>query len=390
MLNKHQFLEAVETCWERAVVLRHRLHRVPEPALGEYKTAEILAEELISLDLSLQTQIAGTGIVAELATGRQGPCVALRADMDALPVEEANDFDYRSQHPGYSHCCGHDGNMAIVLGAARVLASLSDQLCGRVRLIFQPAEEASMGASAMIEAGAIDACPDAILAVHGWPGLAVGSVGARCGAMMAACDVFRITVLGQGGHGARPELARNPLMGVARVIEALSDMNTPERIVSLCQAEVGERPNIISDTGVLSGTIRSLDTGLRAQTLREVVERVDGTCHAVGLKAKVEFLEHTPVVSNDKRLYSLFRRVAGDLLGPRSFVAIETPSMGSEDFGFYLQQVPGLMCRIGVGADSPELHNARFDFADGAVKAGMAVLAGMASMLCADDGPATQ
>jgi len=179
-------------------------------------------------------------------------------------------------------------------------------------------------------------------------------------------------------------------MGVARVIEALSDMNTPERIVSLCQAEVGERPNIISDTGVLSGTIRSLDTGLRAQTLREVVERVDGTCHAVGLKAKVEFLEHTPVVSNDKRLYSLFRRVAGDLLGPRSFVAIETPSMGSEDFGFYLQQVPGLMCRIGVGADSPELHNARFDFADGAVKAGMAVLAGMASMLCADDGPATQ
>lgn len=365
------------------IEVRRELHRIPEPGLHEERTAELVAAELGAMGLNVRTEVGGTGVVADLDTGNTGRYVALRADMDALPVEDKTHRVYRSCHAGYSHCCGHDGHMAVVLGAVRVLTQFSRQMVGRVRMIFQPAEESSRGAKAMIQAGVLgERVPDAIFGVHAWPGLAEGTVACKAGPMMAACDAFTIRIIGHGGHGARPRLAKNPLMGVARAIETLSTLNSSDRVVSVCLARAGERANVIADTALLAGTVRSLTTQGRDRTVREIETSVRRTCAELDLQVEVRFEKHSPVVSTDESLYETFREVAVGLLGADRVIELDRPSMGGEDFGYYLQHVPGLMFRLGMGEDSPELHNSRFDFNDAALKSGMVVLAGLAMRIC--------
>ncbi|MHC4120729.1 MAG: M20 metallopeptidase family protein [Planctomycetota bacterium] len=259
--------DLVDSQSDYIVELRHRLHRIPEQGFCEVKTAAVIADELRKLDLDIRTDVGETGIVADLVTGRPGKYVAVRADMDGLPLKEATGADYASENEGFSHSCGHDGHAAALVGAARILAQIRDQLVGKVRFVFQPAEEICQGAGAMIDCGVLEpGPPEAILGFHAWPGLPSDTVACRKGTMMASCDVLTIKVSGKGGHGARPELARNPLVGMARVVDALSTLDNHERIVSLCTARVGSQANIIAGSGRLSGTVRALNQQAGAES----------------------------------------------------------------------------------------------------------------------------
>jgi len=323
--------------------------------------------------------------MAELNTGRPGHYVALRADMDALPIEETTAVVYHSQRPGFSHSCGHDGHAATLIGAARILVRLKEELTGRVRFIFQPAEETGQGAQAIIEAGILGKeKPEAIFGVHCWPDLPANSVMCQAGTMLASCDVIQIKVWGKGGHGARPGLAHNPLSGLARVIDALSALNTDKRVVSLCTAHSGVKSNVIPDEGELSGTLRSLCSQVRQESMQEIQSIVQQTCAKHGYEGEVGFRTYTPAVKTDPRLYKMFREVGAELLGEERVQEMESPSMGSEDFGYYLEEMPGLLFRVGMGPDSAQLHQADFDYNDEALRTGMLMLSGLAVRFCRD------
>jgi len=376
--------ELIEAQADYVIELRHKLHRNPEPGFCEKRTAAVIAEELSKLDLAVQTGVAETGIIADLATGRPGTYVVMRGDMDGLPLTETTEVDYASQNEGYSHCCGHDGHSAAVLGAARVLSQIREKLVGKIRFIFQPAEEICRGAGAMIENGALGPeLPAAILSVHAWPGLPADTVACRQGTMMASCDVLNIKISGKGGHGARPQEAKNPLLGMARVVEVLSKLNNDERTVSLCTAKVGKQANIIANTGSLSGTVRALNPQIRKETLSEITSLVDSACEQADLRSKVSFDAMSPAVITDERLYRIFRQVGAVLLGEDKVVDLESPSMGSDDFGRYIEHVPGLLFRVGMGLDCPGLHQGGFNFNDDALGTAMLMLCGMASRICA-------
>lgn len=378
--------ELIDAQTDYVAELRHKLHRIPELGFCEKKTTALLAEELSKLDLAVQTGIAETGIIADLTTGRPGAYIAIRGDMDGLPLQESTGIDYASENEGYSHACGHDGHSATVLGVARVLSQIRDKLVGKIRFIFQPAEEICRGAGAMIENGALGPEPPAaILSVHAWPGLPTDTVACREGTMMASCDVLNIKIKGQGGHGARPEEAKNPLMGIARVVEVLSKLNNSERIVSICTAKVGKQANIIASTGTLSGTVRALNPQIRKETLSEIASLVDAACEQMDLQSKVSFDAMSPAVITDERLYGIFKQVGAELLGEDKVVELESPSMGSEDFGRYIEHVPGLLFRVGMGFDCPGLHQGDFDFNDDALRTAMLMLCGMAIRICTEE-----
>lgn len=365
------------------VELRRKLHRVPEPGFCETETAALISEELRDLGLEVRTGIGETGITADLVTGRPGAYVAVRADMDGLPLKESTGTDYTSENDGYAHSCGHDGHAAALVGTARVLSGIRDRLVGRIRFIFQPAEEICQGAGSMIDNGVFAPDPpDAIVGVHAWPGLAPDAVACRAGTMMASCDVITIKVNGRGGHGARPELARNPLSGMARVVDVLGKLNNHERIVSLCTAHVGTQANIIASRGRLSGTVRALNKQIRLKTMEEIAAGVHGACEPLGLRGKVTFDAMSPAVIVDERLYGMFRQVGAELLGADKVIELERPSMGSEDFGRYLDHVPGLLFRVGMGVESADLHRPEFDFNDDALRTAILMLCGLTIRIC--------
>ncbi|MDT8300830.1 MAG: M20 family metallopeptidase [Sedimentisphaerales bacterium] len=382
---KSKITKLIEDQINHIVELRHRLHEVPEPGFSETQTKAIITNELNKLDIPIQNNIAGTGIVADIITDRPGGFIAIRADMDALPLRESTGVAYKSKNPGYSHSCGHDGHSAALVGTVHILLKMRNELTGRIRFIFQPAEETGQGAKSMIDNGLFDKdLPDAILGFHSWPGLAVDSVSCRPQTMMASCDFLKIKVIGKGGHGARPESANNPLIGIAKIVEALSKLDNSERIVSLCVAKVGKKANIIADSGTLTGTIRALDPQIREKTIDEVVSMVNVLCDQLNLQAKLTFNARTPAVIVDERLYTIFREVAAELLSEDKVTEIQSPSMGSEDFGSYLEHVPGLLFRIGMGPDSAQLHQSNFDFNDKALKTAMLMLSGLAIRICRD------
>jgi amidohydrolase len=377
-------LAAIDAHLERVARLRHDLHRIPEPGYHETETAAYVADALRAVGLAPRTGVGGTGVVADLETDRDGRQVVLRADMDGLPVREATGVPYKSRREGYAHACGHDGHMAILLGVAGVLRERRERLAGRVRFLFQPAEEVAGGARAMIADGALDGmAPDAILALHGWPGLAADTVAARPGIMMASNDGFLVRVHGRGGHGARPDAARNPLPGLARAIEKLTALTRADRVVSVCLVQAGEKNNVIPSRGILEGTCRALSPAVREETREAIRTAAREACAGAGLQAEVLFQTGCPAVENDPGLFDLFRAVGGALAGRLRVETLEAPSMGSEDFSCFLEYGPGLLFRVGVGEACPQLHAPGFDFNDAALGTGMRMLASMVWRLCA-------
>jgi amidohydrolase len=345
-----------------------------------------------------ETGVGGThGIVAliESGAGAAGPTFALRGDMDALPILEENEVDYKSLKPGVMHACGHDGHTANLLGAAFVLNQLRDALPpGRVKLIFQPAEETVRGADAMVAAGAIDDV-DCIVMLHGWPDLSVGQIGVRNGPAMASSDTYKLVIKGKGGHGAYPHDTFDPIMCGAQIVTALQTLVSREispvapAVVSVTMFHAGTARNIIPTTAELCGTVRTLDPELR-KTMAERLERViAGVCMALRCEYEIEYTYGTPVTVNDARIADLIRSVGTDLLGAENVTELREPTMGAEDFAYYVEKIPGSMFRLGTACPYL-LHTPKYDFGDAPLGTGIPLMVEIARRFLAQGGLAAR
>jgi amidohydrolase len=373
-----------EALGNRLTAWRRDLHQHPEIGFREHRTASIVAGELRSLGLEVQTGIAETGVVAILQGERPGRTVMLRWDMDALPIQETTGVPYASVHPGLMHACGHDGHVAIGLGVANILSAHRSELCGRVKLVFQPGEEGLGGAERMIAAGVMEKpVPDAALGVHLWNVRPVGWVGIADGPVMAGAEVLEIEVLGLGGHGAAPQQTTDPVVAAAQVVIALQTIvsrNLDPRssaVVSVTQVHAGGAFNVIPDRAVLRGTIRTFEPEVRQMILRRVTEVAAGVSAALGCTARVRLIPLTPPVVNDPAVSAKVRAAAQGLF-PDAVLDVSERSMVSEDMAFFLQAVPGCFALVGSAdrerGQGAAHHNSQFDFDENVLPRAVALL----------------
>jgi amidohydrolase len=364
--------------------IRRDLHAHPELSGEETRTAGVVSRVLTELGVSHTTDAGGMkGIIATIDGGLgPGKCFALRGDMDALPIAEESDVPYKSTNPGVMHACGHDGHTANLLGCAMMLKELQPSFAGRVRLLFQPAEETVSGAESVIAGGGLDGV-DAIVMLHGWPDLPPGVVGVRSGPAMASSDSWKLTVHGRGGHAAYPHKTIDPIWVGTQLVQALQGLVAREinpvspAVVSVTTFHAGTARNVIAEHAELTGTVRTLDKPVR-DGMEEAMRRViGGVCAAHRAEFSFEYHYGTPPVINDTAVTELLRTTATELLGTESVVELPEPTMGAEDFAFYLEKVPGAMCRLGTGCPSL-LHTPKYDFGDAPLPAGMTLLVGAA------------
>lgn len=363
------------------VATRHHLHRHPELSHQEVETSRLVAERLQSLGLQdIHTGIGGHGVVATLhgEGNPDGPLrtIAIRADMDALPIQEENDLPYRSCRSGIMHACGHDGHTSTLLGTAAVLSGLKEHIHGNVKFIFQPAEETVGGASDMCAEGVMEGV-DGIVALHGWPGMDVGTIGVRPGPMMASADTFSITIVGRGAHAAMPHIGVDPIVIGAQIVTALQTLVSREvspvepAVVTVAQFHAGTAYNIIPGSAEIKGTVRCLSRQLRPEMPSRIERLVKGICEAMQATYDFSYRFGTPVTVNDPQFNSLVAEVGEQTLGKERVVHLEAPSMGAEDFAVYLEHAPGAMFRLGVGTDVTPLHTPTYNFADASLPVGM-------------------
>lgn len=368
---------------------RRRFHSFPELSFQEHGTARAVAAELKRLGLRVRAGVGGTGVVGTLKGRVGGRCVALRADMDALPVQEENSRAYRSRIPGRMHACGHDAHCAMLLGAARILSANGAGLPGTVKFLFQPGEETPPGgALGMIRDGALEnPKADAVFGLHMDSVLATGKIGIRVGPMMAASDNFRITVRGRGGHAARPHNCLDPVLAASQIVTALQsivsrrvDPATPA-VVTVGRIAGGTKHNIIPGTVELEGTARSIDPHTARMMPVWIRETAENTARAGGLSATVDYERGYPVLSNDPKMAAFAKETAMMLLGKRAVVEIAEPLMGGEDFAYYLKEAPGAFLRLGSRSGpstSYPWHHPRFDIDERALPVGARLLAALA------------
>jgi amidohydrolase len=354
-----------------AEVVQHRqfLHRIPELALCEEKTAAYVIECLGKLPLDVRTGIAGHGVVGFLDTGRPGPNLLIRADMDALPITEKTGLPFASTHDGVMHACGHDAHMAMVLASAKIICDLSDRLSGTIRFIFQPAEEGPGGALPMIKAGVMDDPKvDYAVGCHVWPDIPEGTIGVRDGVLMAAMDQFDLSIIGKGGHGANPHQCIDALEIGCQVVGALQriasrQMNplTPT-VVTVGSFHAGTVFNVIPDTAQMSGTTRTFDREIWDSWPKRLEKIIAGICNAMRAQYEFKFEKGFPPLVNNKEMAAVVRRSAEATVG-KSRTVEPDPSMGGEDMAYYLERSKGCFFCLGTGRENgPTIHNARFDF----------------------------
>jgi amidohydrolase len=372
------------------VAVRRDIHRHPELAFQEQRTAEKGQTWLQSLDLEVQTGIAGTyGLVATLETGRPGPTLLIRADMDALPITEETGTEYASQTSGTMHACGHDAHVACVLGAAKLLVEARHILRGRLKFVLQPAEEKPPGgAKVLIEQGGILEGVDAALALHVYPPLSVGQMGFRPGTLLGYSDRFTVHIHGVGGHAARPHQTVDAVAVGVQVYQALQYLVSRENdplhpfVITIGAFRAGTVANVVASEATLLGTVRSLDAEVN-KSLPERLERVvAGVCQSTRARYTFEFVRGYPAMVNDEALTTLGMESVRVLLGEQSVAHIPTPQMGGEDFAFFSQRVPSLMFRLGVRNEARGIvhgvHSSRFDLDEDALPFGAAALARIA------------
>ena len=356
---------------DEMIAWRRDIHAHPELAYEEERTAGLVAERLEEWGLAVHRGLATTGVVGTLSAGN-GPTVGLRADMDALPIQETNSFGHRSRHDGKMHACGHDGHTTMLLGAARYLAE-SREFSGTIRFIFQPAEEAAGGAKVMMDDGLFELFPvDAVFGMHNWPGLSVGRFAMRPGPMMASLDCFDIVVEGLGAHGALPHQGVDPVHAAAQVITALQSVVSRNvdplqaAVVSVTKIHGGDAHNIIPGQVLLGGGIRCFDSEIRELLKSRVVEIVEGICSSLGARGTVTFVSGYPAVINGVDAVGLAAGVAAEIVGTENVDAEAEPVLGSEDFAFMLEEKPGCYIFIGNGAGDGTcmIHNPGYDFND--------------------------
>lgn len=374
-------LQKAQEIQEQLVAWRREFHTYPELGFRETRTAARVAEILTGLGYRVRTGVGRTGVVAERGEGH--PVIAVRADMDALPIQEANDVPYASQHPGVMHACGHDAHTAIALGVARLLAD--ESFPGTLRLLFQPAEEVAdeegiSGAPRMIQDGAMEGV-DTVLALHVDPSIGVGDIVLETGPASAGVDTFYATLLGRGGHGASPHRTVDPIYIAGHVILALHgivsrriDPMAPA-VISVGSIHGGQADNVIPDRVELTGTVRYMKTEVQQQ-LHAEIERALQIARALGGDYELRLEMGYPPMINDAGMVDLFRQVAADLLG-EEHIRPPHPGMGAEDFGYFSALAPGAMVGLGcrIEGDERVAHNPRFDIDERCLPVGAAILA---------------
>jgi len=376
------------------VATRRDLHQHPELGFEEIRTSTLAAERLKSLGYEVKSGVGKTGVVAVRPGGPSDRprCVLLRADMDALPVDEANDVPYRSKHAGKMHACGHDGHVAIGLEVARRLAA--QQLGGTVKFAFQPAEEVSHGAQAMIAAGVLDAPKvDAAFGIHLWNDLPVGTVGVMAGPIMASVDEFEIAILGRGGHAAAPHQTVDPVLTAAHVVTALQSLVARRRnpleegVVSVTQVNAGHAFNVIPGRADLRGTVRTFGGKFWDDAPTLVEETAQGIAAAFGARAEVRYHRLSAPLVNDERMAGLMSEVAVQVVG-KDNVKAGVRTMGGEDMSYFLQQVPGCFAFVGSGPKNGKAaphHSPGFDIDEESLVIGAEVMARVAVRYLSDD-----
>lgn len=373
-----------EALLDRLIADRRDLHRHPELAFTEHRTAGIVAERLRSLGYEVTTGVGRTGVVGLLPPGDGERVVMLRFDMDALPIDEANEVEYRSQVPGCMHACGHDGHVAIGLGVAELLARHRERLGGGVKLLFQPAEEDGGGAAHMVADGALEEPrPDIALGLHIWSELPVGMANIRPGPLLSASDDFIIRIAGRGGHGAQPHRTVDTTLVAAQLVVALQSIVSrsidPEQpaVVTIGTLRAGTAPNIVAEEAELRGTFRTYDEETRAVIKRRIEEIARGIAAAYHARLEVQFLACCPATVSAPGPAALVRQAAEAVLGP-SNVIDSRRTMLSEDMSVFLNRVPGCFFFLGGRNEARGIvhphHSPRFDFDEACLPLGVAIL----------------
>lgn len=367
---------------EDLVALRRDLHQHPELAFEEFRTSGIVAEHLQKLDLEVRTGVAKTGVVANIDGGQPGPTLLLRADMDALPITEETQAPYASLTKGKMHACGHDGHTAILLTAARYLAAHRDHLRGRVRLVFQPAEEGPGGAAPMISEGVLDGVSAAV-GLHLWTNLPVGTATVCAGPMMAAADEFKITVRGDGAHAAQPHQGIDPILVGSHIVAAVQSLVSrnvdplDSAVVSVTNFHAGDAYNVIPPSALLRGTVRTFRESVRQHLKKRLRELAEGQAASFGARVDYSYREGYPPLVNDPDITRLVEGACREVLALPPHLP-DARTLGGEDMAYYLREVPG--CFFFLGAANPEKnahfghHHPRFDIDEQALPVGVELL----------------
>ena len=352
MKKYEAILSKAEQLKQKLIDLRRDFHRHPELGLKEFNTAKKVAGVLQALSLETKLFVNGTGVRGFLKGTKPGKTIALRADMDALPIQEETALPYQSQNKGVMHACGHDAHTAMLLGAAMILSEKKGELKGNVVFIFQPAEEIGAGAKAMVEERILEGV-DSVFGLHVYSMLPFGTLNYSPGALMAAGDFFDVKITGRGGHGAQPHLTVDPIVIATNAINAIQTIVSREvdplesAVVSICKMEAGEAYNVIPETATFGGTIRSHKPELREFIPKRVKEILDGV--VLGMRGNYEFnlMSKFPATITDEQMTAFVVNVAKEILGEDK-ISMMKPLMGSEDFSFYLQKIPGTFAFLGV------------------------------------------
>jgi len=375
-----QLIEALRQSKSELQQIRRDLHAHPELRFEEHRTADLVARSLAGWGIEVHRGLGGTGVVGLIRAGSGQRAIGLRADMDALPIQETNAFSHRSSFDGRMHACGHDGHTAMLLAAARHLAA-SRTFDGNIVLIFQPAEEGGAGADRMIRDGLFERFPcDAVFALHNWPGLSVGQFAVAPGPMLASTNEFDIQVTGRGGHAAMPHLTVDPVLVAVQIVQGLQAIVTRARnpndaaVLSVTMIHAGDATNVIPDVARIGGTVRTFAdrvTDLFELRIREIAEH---TARAHGASATIQFQRTYPPTVNHPQEAQFAARVADGVVGTQNVVRDVAPTLGAEDFAFMLKARPGAYLFIGNGdgnhrdtghgAGPCTLHNASYDFND--------------------------
>ncbi|MCA7949504.1 M20 family metallopeptidase [Burkholderia seminalis] len=380
-------LAAIRESESRFIAIRHDIHAHPELGFAETRTARLVAERLAEWGYDVTTGVGGTGVVGRLRRGASGRTLGLRADMDALPIQEATGLPYASTVERTMHACGHDGHTAILLAAAHYLAR-HGRFDGTLNLIFQPAEEGLGGAKRMIDDGLFERFPcERVYALHNAPGVPVGHFALRYGPMMASSDSVTITLTGNGGHGAMPQLASDPIVAGAYIVTALQSIVSrnidPAKpaVVTVGTFHAGTAPNVIPHSATLQLSVRALDAATRNEIEARIHRIVDAHAQAYGMTAQVDYRSISRVVDNDPAASDLAVETIAALAGDDALTLMPDGVMGSEDFSWMTECVPGCYVLLGNGVDSRgdcSVHNPGYDFNDAALGWGAAYLAGVA------------
>jgi amidohydrolase len=384
MPDRTDFMAKAEALRQQLIAWRRDFHRHPELGFEEHRSAGIIADRLRELGYQVQAGIAHTGVVGLLEGPKSGPVVMVRFDMDALPITEENKVEYASQTPGKMHACGHDAHMAIGLGIATLVAQQQQRMNGTLKLVFQPGEEGMNGAEAMVKEGVLEnPCPDVFLATHVWNEKPVGTIDATPSAIMAAAEKWECTIRGEGGHGALPHQATDPIVASAQTVTALQTIVSRNispletAVVTVGSIHGGDAFNVIPPQVELSGTIRTYNPKVREKVLQRLHEIVEGIAAACGAEAILEIVPLTPAVINDAQITEVVRAAAEIVVGPENVHSGER-TMGSEDAAFFMEKIPGSYFFLGSanaehGLSAPH-HNPHFDFDEAVLPIGVAVM----------------